>query len=53
MTAVLTLLTPLAADLSVWVLVVVRALEGLFEVGGTISNYRLVIHFLHVCCIVE
>ena len=32
MTAVLTLLTPLAAQASVWVLVVLRVLEGLFEV---------------------
>lgn len=32
MTALLTLLTPLAASISVWALVAVRALEGLFEV---------------------
>lgn len=32
MTAVLTLLTPLAANLNVWVLVAVRAMEGFFEV---------------------
>ena len=32
MTAVLTLLTPLAAQVSVWALVVLRVLEGMFEV---------------------
>ncbi len=32
MTAVLTLLTPIAAYTNVWLLVVVRALEGFFEV---------------------
>ena len=32
MTAVLTLLTPLAAQVSVWALVVLRVAEGLFEV---------------------
>ena len=32
MTAVLTLVTPLAADISVWCLVGVRILEGVFEV---------------------
>ena len=32
MTSVLTLLTPIAADISVWCLVAVRVLEGLFEV---------------------
>ncbi len=32
MTAIFTLLTPIAADISVWALVAVRALEGLFEV---------------------
>ncbi len=32
MTAILTLLTPLAANISVWFLVVVRILEGFFEV---------------------
>ena len=31
-TSVLTLLTPVAANLSVWALVAVRVLEGLFEV---------------------
>jgi sugar phosphate permease len=34
MTGVLTLLTPLAANISVWFLVAVRALEGFFEVNG-------------------
>lgn len=34
MTAVLTLFTPVAANISVWLLVVVRALEGFFEVKG-------------------
>ena len=34
MTAVLTLLTPVAADFSVWALIAVRAAEGFFEVGG-------------------
>lgn len=34
MTAVLTLLTPVAADLSIWALIAVRAAEGFFEVGG-------------------
>ena len=33
MTSVFTLLTPLAADTSVWLLVVVRILEGFFEVS--------------------
>lgn len=33
MTSVFTLLTPLAADTSVWVLVAVRILEGFFEVS--------------------
>ena len=33
MTSVLTLLTPLAAEFSVWMVVAVRVLEGLFEVG--------------------
>ena len=32
MTAVLTLVTPLAADVNVWCLAVVRVLEGIFEV---------------------
>ena len=32
MTSVLTLLTPLAADFSVWMLVAIRVLEGMFEV---------------------
>lgn len=32
MTAVFTLLTPLAADVSIWCLVALRVLEGLFEV---------------------
>lgn len=32
MTAVLTILTPLAADISVWALVALRAMEGFFEV---------------------
>ena len=32
MTAILTLLTPLAADLSVWALVALRVAEGFFEV---------------------
>ena len=32
MTAVLTLLTPLAAQISVWALVALRVLEGIFEV---------------------
>ena len=32
MTAILTLLTPAAAQLSVWALVVVRVFEGIFEV---------------------
>ena len=34
MTAVLTLVTPLAAYISVWCLVGVRILEGIFEVRG-------------------
>ena len=33
MTAVLSLLTPLAASTSVWALVALRVLEGLFEVS--------------------
>ena len=33
MTAVLTLLTPVAADLSLWALIAVRAAEGFFEVS--------------------
>lgn len=33
MTAVLTLFTPIAANVSVWLLVVVRMLEGVFEVS--------------------
>ena len=32
MTAVLTLLTPLAAHISVWALVALRVVEGMFEV---------------------
>ena len=32
MTAVLTLLTPTAADISVWALVALRVAEGFFEV---------------------
>lgn len=32
MTAVLTLLTPVAAQVSVWALVALRVLEGMFEV---------------------
>ena len=32
MTAVLTLLTPTAADISVWALVALRVCEGFFEV---------------------
>ena len=32
MTAVLTLFTPFAAQVSVWALVVLRVMEGLFEV---------------------
>ena len=44
-TSVLTLLTPLAAEFSVWMLIAVRVLEGIFEVGLTVtvaaSNYRL------------
>ena len=39
MTALLTLLTPIAADISVWALVVVRALEGLFEVRRELYQY--------------
>ena len=31
MTSVLTLLTPIAADISVWMLVALRVLEGIFE----------------------
>ena len=34
MTSVLTLFTPLAAETSIWLLVAVRAMEGLFEVIG-------------------
>ena len=34
MTAILTLLTPAAAQLSVWALVVVRVFEGIFEVNN-------------------
>ena len=34
MTAILTLLTPVAADFNVWALIAVRAAEGFFEVGG-------------------
>jgi len=33
MTSLITLFTPLAADVSVWLLVAVRVLEGLFEVS--------------------
>ena len=33
MTSVLTLVTPISADFSVWMLVAVRVLEGLFEVS--------------------
>lgn len=39
MTSVLTLLTPLAADFSVWMLVAVRVLEGMFEVGYGLRAY--------------
>ena len=35
MTAVLTLLTPVAAYLSIWALIAVRVAEGFFEVSGT------------------
>ena len=40
MLGVLTLLTPLAANVSVWLLVVVRALEGAFVVRGTVFFCR-------------
>ena len=48
MTAVLTLLTPIAAYTNVWLLVVVRALEGFFEVcsnsiGGAVVCRELAI----------
>ena len=33
MTSILTLLTPIAADISVWVLVALRVTEGIFEVS--------------------
>ena len=39
MTSVLTLLTPLAAEFSVWMLVAVRVLEGMFEVGCSMWSY--------------
>ena len=41
MTAVLTLLTPIAAYTSVWLLVAIRALEGFFEVTH-VCGYPLV-----------
>ena len=34
MTALLTLLTPLAAQLGVWAIIVLRVLEGVFEVAN-------------------
>ena len=43
MTAVLTLLTAVAADLSIWALIAVRAAEGFFEVcRGTCSGADLI-----------
>jgi MFS family permease len=41
MTGVLTIITPFAADLSIWCLVAVRALEGIFEVSK-LNNISLV-----------
>ena len=46
MTGVLTLLTPLAASVNVWFLVVVRALEGFFEVRETTQTKKLFEHVL-------
>ena len=59
MTAVLTLLTPLAAQTGVWALVVLRVLEGLFEVkltfplqfySGGSRNLRRGVLALHGAC---
>ena len=41
MTAVLTLLTPVAAYLSIWALIAVRVAEGFFEVSGDILIHNL------------
>ena len=38
-TSLLTLITPVAADLSVWALIAVRVLEGFFEVSPCILLY--------------
>ena len=47
-TSVLTLLTPVAANLSVWALVAVRVLEGLFEVREAQEYTHAVRLFCHI-----
>ena len=37
-TSILTLFTPLAADGSVWLLVTLRVLEGVFEVSSVVNS---------------
>ena len=49
MTAVLTIVTPLAADVNVWCLGIVRVLEGIFEVrnkGNMDRNFNF--HFFKI-----
>ena len=50
MTAVLTLLTSVAAYLSIWALIAVRVAEGFFEVSGDIDTQssKILIDF---CCL--
>ena len=50
MTAVLTLLTPVAADLSMWALIAVRAAEGFFEVCGWNNNFCAVDQSFSLSC---